>query len=328
MRFKEVIHPEIVHDKRGTERTRRLYREMLDIFIIKDGQPYYQPTTEYQSKHLDFFKDDHVFMEHLELCKIFKKENGKVYRIGKEIGIAFSKINKDIPLDILPKKFIGFLSFHPETIYDEDGWCTGAYVFLGYHGDCGAMSNSLTDEQKKTQLLWITYMSTNTTTHDEIGQITKLMVPMSSDIMNLVGGHGYSSCDVDIFSGEKTKITDETRQKRAVVYSAIINSLIYIFSEEPTLELARPVKQTGLSNNEILRRGHVINECTLPVTFVYRDFHGMQYTVDKTQVSGHRRWQRCGPQNSKVKLIWIDPHQRVYQKKENANVSETNSAST
>jgi hypothetical protein len=86
-----------------------------------------------------------------------------------------------------------------------------------------------------------------------------------------------------------------------------LKCLIYIESSEPDIT---PVKAAMTDKKGVtkLRKFFKYN-CPFDITKLGYGFHGRNYQADKWAVSGHFRWQLCGPKLSQVKLLWIDEHE-------------------
>lgn len=287
MRFNELLHPEIIYDLRGDKDTRVLYKEALSL-IETHGSEMCLRRDKITIPLLFQWSREIVFAEHLFVCKKFIQSKGKIYRIGADIAKQFTKIKTDIPLDILPKSFWGYISFKDKIIFEnKTNWYSGAYVSIA---------------SEKIHICYFIQPGNS---------IGHLILALATDTHKSLDSSSFQTLD----RNNKILTYDSpATQNRILGHRAIINSLVYIFSSEPVLELATPSHLRNISNKEILRRNEIVSDCTLPVTFVYRNFHGRRYNVDKTLVSSHMRWQRCGPQNSKAKLIWIDEHERTYDK--------------
>jgi hypothetical protein len=93
-------------------------------------------------------------------------------------------------------------------------------------------------------------------------------------------------------------------------FKAAINGLLFATYTETELELS---KFEGNKNAQETQRKIYTN---LPYKYHGRDFKlpGRETYVDATIVSGHFRWQPCGPERKSVKHIYIEPHVRRYEK--------------
>lgn len=92
--------------------------------------------------------------------------------------------------------------------------------------------------------------------------------------------------------------------------SFVLKSLIYIHSEESDIQRQKGLK-TSKKNVAKIKTFYKHNN-PFDIINVGFGFHGRVYSVSKTLVSGHFRWQPCGKGLSQVKLIWIDEHPRNY----------------
>ena len=93
----------------------------------------------------------------------------------------------------------------------------------------------------------------------------------------------------------------------------IFNSIIYINSGEPDLRLFKHRKPPATNKKKRLRLFEK-NNPEHDVIMVGLDFmKPKQYAVGSTMVKLHTRWQPYGPGLSKVKLIWIEPHERHFK---------------
>jgi len=88
--------------------------------------------------------------------------------------------------------------------------------------------------------------------------------------------------------------------------SYVFKCLIYIQSSNPDLvpEKGATTKKT---NPEKVATFYRHNNPFDLITVGY-SFHGRHYSDKEFTVSGHPRWQPCGPGFSQVKLIWIDEY--------------------
>lgn len=88
--------------------------------------------------------------------------------------------------------------------------------------------------------------------------------------------------------------------------------LLYIISAEPDL---KPEKGAVCSSSKPKKiRRHLESVCPYDTVLVGYDFHQRHRHIDSSLRSGHFRWQRFGPELSKVKLIWIDETEVIYRK--------------
>jgi hypothetical protein len=94
----------------------------------------------------------------------------------------------------------------------------------------------------------------------------------------------------------------------------LINANLYVTSENAITEMIPPNPRLNKTiKKQILESGNPWNPDTVPAILVNWNFrHPRLRHVSETAVKGHFRWQPCGEQRSKRRLIWIDEHIRRY----------------
>lgn len=119
---------------------------------------------------------------------------------------------------------------------------------------------------------------------------------------------------------EQEKITAaeliDVRENSEKIWYFIFNALLYIQSGDPDLrEYSPPQKPPGFKGRERSWRKLHKDQSMYPMTLIGYGYKKppMRY-VDSTMVAGHFRWQPYGEGFSKIKLIWIETHERVYKK--------------
>lgn len=308
VRFNRVLHPEIVQDRRGLAESREIYRTVLSACRQVKGQLVFEPTDlGYQISKV--LHRDPILARHCLHVKHFVTTNGaKTYHVGKDFAQALAKIDREIPIDVLPPNFICYISLAEGSVSDESGDVQGGYVWLGT-----AQKEEIYLTQEKCWLeegkryLSISYLNAHSPGPFPI--ITAVTCPLDqTSVAELVAP--IQNEDV----GSPYEITPEINKARTRVFRTLLNSLIYIYSQEPIIERTRPEKELGISKKELQRRSIIINECTIPVHFLNRVYASQrQYCVDSTWVDSHFRWQRCGPQFSQVRLTLVKAHERHYK---------------
>lgn len=317
MRFTKILHPEITLNKRGEKVSRQIYQDWFKLISLNSfndngwtfelNYPY--ATTPFLKQQIQIIKHDEVLAKHICLIKKFvESQEKRVYHFGKALTQDLSKIDKEIPLDLLPESFLAYISFPPETISDEDGFCEGGYVGVFPAGSLDVSKMSFTKEEQASRVLWLTYQVN--------GIIASYLVPLVTTKLSDINLENFVH-DYSFKSDFSVTVPSEDIQKlRSVIYRTLFNCVLFLSCKNAEIEIAKPATQTGLSNKEILRRGGVINECTLPITFVNRAYHGIQYSKDSTHVRSHLRFQRCGPAYSQIELITVKAHERHFSKEE------------
>jgi hypothetical protein len=306
MRFSRILHPEIMLNRRGEKRAREIYQKALDMIEITDNGVYFQAKDELSWVIAQSLQRDHVFLRFMTNCKIFKSKKSQVYHIGKDFLVALQKIDREIPLDVLPSSFSAYISFAEDTVFDEEGSVEGGYVSIGTGKNLG-----LKTEFENTLLISFSYIC-KVKNDDGMPPCVSLTVPLDAKrIDDLV-----SQVEPEDFFFTKVK-PPANASKRNDVFKALLNAVIYLHSTEPFIEISRPIKQSGFSVNEHRRRGLIINDCTLPVSFLYPKYVQVKsYKVDSTWVDSHPRWQRCGANLAQVKLVFVTPHERRYKRED------------
>jgi hypothetical protein len=289
MRFNEILHPEILLGLRGQELERVLYRAIMPHTKIVDEELFYNQDIEIVKNHFDEGEYLYSNVVHLYLCHKFKTSNKKIYRLGSELATTFKNIRGHIPVGLIPIKTICYISLPKNLIATDDGtYLTGAYIYIG---------NS---EKVLSRKL---YQKNG----DDVLLCSFISASIEPEYIQLVGPILSLNLSTKPYKNQSSQWHNDA-------LNVIVNTLIYVNSSEPHIELAPPIHTSRKSKKELARQNKIINETLLPVDFVYKNFHCMKYIVDGCQVAGHMRWQRCGENWSKVKLIWIDPHERKYNK--------------
>lgn len=101
-------------------------------------------------------------------------------------------------------------------------------------------------------------------------------------------------------------------KKRAGVFRAVFNAILYLHSQDAELEKTYPFSKTSFSKTQQKKRRILTTDCMIPVTFIHRGYHEKHYSKDSTFVQSHLRWQRCGVGLSQVKLVWVREHERTF----------------
>src|ERR1039458_3265944 len=127
MRFSRCLHPEIILDQRGDPFIRSVYKFSQSAVAYIEWQGYAIDWNKYPK---EFITSESATSEVLMGWK-FKKERPEIYHVGKDFLNAISKIDRDIPVDLLPERFFAYFSFSEKTIWDGTDWVQGMYVFIG-----------------------------------------------------------------------------------------------------------------------------------------------------------------------------------------------------
>ncbi len=294
MRLTKVLTPEVVMDKRQRSFDNAFYKMVLnDISHVGPGLicgP-------------GLLAQNEIMRGHFALAWKWRRGPGQVYHIGKDFAQAISRVEKDIPLDLLPERFFAYFSFPEGTFFETtEGYTAavrGGFIFIG-PGD-----ETTSKIAGGRRVVWINYDMVTPPPHTlEATQFNfvNFMMPLEGSINALL--------DAAPTYWEGSPLDDNS------IIRAFINLAAYIHSTDPQLLPTRPAQtQSNSIRKEFFLKYGVANHCTLPVVFVSWAYkQPTVYSVDSTTVAGHFRWQRHGPEFSKVKLIWIEGHERHFKK--------------
>lgn len=313
MNFKESLHPEIVLDRTGHKLVRKMYKVFLDkVSIIDTGDG-----LEFEITDDTLLTTENSMLAHVALVKKWLHSPRKIYHIPPAFFDCLKKIDIKIPLLHLPDDFTAYINFSNSYIDDGDDMVTGAYVY------CGSLKNSIMAKKYEDipdkKCLWFSYVG------HQIGQDPdnprygdfKVILEDGMSIMDAIDTIDYQyrkNDDGTIF----TDIPEEHTIKRSIIYRTLLNTILYINSAEPILEHCQPfIKRKGkMSKTKLRKMGKSVNETSLQVTLVNSHYHKdkLNYTDATTHVHSFVRWQRCGPNFSQIKLVWVKDHERVYKK--------------
>lgn len=303
MIINQIIHPEILLGKRGTPAHKYYYEGLLENLKLQSDGSFLIP------KKYNGFVDDPIAMGHLVTCRYFLANKGKSYYFPKPFTQALASMDRVLPVEYLPEKFIGYLHFADGGISDDGGEIEGAYVFLGNPDDLGIQM-----EAELGKRVFAVYYINKLQNKNGFWAIGKAVFPVLRETITEIGAKGNN---IDYIEGVKQNVPAEVTQARLALWRAVVNAVLYIHSEDPEIAVPRPrIDLTRFQREEERRTKPAENLCTIPLTLVTWDFHKTIYNVDSTVVRTHLRWQRCGPELSRVKLIKIEEHERHYKKEE------------
>lgn len=90
----------------------------------------------------------------------------------------------------------------------------------------------------------------------------------------------------------------------------LLKLMIYIHSGDPDLRYLQKPKGPGDRKAQVKEFGHFYNESVFHVGFEWKK--SRIFSVDSTRVRGHWRWQPYGPGRQRVKLTFVEEHERHY----------------
>jgi hypothetical protein len=122
---------------------------------------------------------------------------------------------------------------------------------------------------------------------------------------------------------EQQDASKEELQKLQEAVKFALNALLYINSGDPDLRdhnpKAMPKDYKGGKNAWSRYNKQEFPYAATIVGFGYKK-ENLRH-ADESQVIGHFRWQPYGKERAQLKLIWIEPHIRTYQKDPVVNTS-------
>lgn len=242
----------------------------------------------------------------------FALQGAPIYKIGRTFGEVFLRTNGRVATKFLPFNNKIICIEFPESIdFDFKDGDRARCVYIGassenvdptYRYDEGTRP-----VQKEIRMLVPLYRDGVMVGRDEYAML------MSGEEENL---------DDVILEGIRriTPIGSEFRLPGAVTgFSAefiryVLGLFLYIHSGAPDMREFRPSPRPTSAKNSKQRKWLLNNEAGIPMTLVGFDYKKDRvYSVSSTTVEGHPRWQPYGPQNSLVKWIWIDEHERHFK---------------
>jgi hypothetical protein len=294
MKFTRVIHPEIVMNQRGPWDLREYYQASIQDFDRLSNGVY-----------TGSLRCDRPELLQLRMAKHFLEKRPPIYHVGADFLTALSQVKRDIPFHILPESFFAYLSFPPDTLKDQDSYALGAYVWIGEGSELFPSRN----KEKKTKLAVSVVYGTKDDPRTGMGYFVSELASKDFEEALSPNKKLEDRYGVEIYP------TEEALRSEKNFYRAIINTICYVHSQNPELERVKSVASMSLRQKSLrAKQTGILNECTLPVIFVnWRWKRSIEYTKENTKVSGHFRWQACGPAHTQRRLVFIDEHLRHYE---------------
>jgi hypothetical protein len=305
MNLQNVLYPEIILNKRGDAKQREFLHLFLNNIRQTDEGVYCQ-----FPPGLAHVATDPNYSSHFSLCKRFIDTEAPTYHICKDFAEALMSIpDREIPVDFL-SDFFGYISFPQDTVTDGADWVEGALVYIGVADRTTAMAPHLYGKR----MLWMTYVCKQTETSNPImPSIGKLIVELKKDT---VGNLAASVPQEDRMHHGNVieELEDTDRTARSQITRLCLNTVLYLSSQEPVVHSLHPTFGKSISQRKKHKVGDFINSCTVPVIAVNWEYKkSRNYTTDQTFVVSHPRWQRCGPNLSQIKLVWVKEHVRTFK---------------
>lgn len=259
-----------------------------------------------------------LFFDHLCIVKRFFLDQGKIYHVNHDFLSEISKVKKSIPYELLPEKFCAYLSFSSKTIFFQDDYIQGAYVYLGDSKNIALRyENDIEDPVKVLKVSYISFGGRLFSYYINLNALIKKNLQITySTLLETKKAHYENFVNL-----EKYVENEFYTENHDLVFRTIINLICYIHQPDPELKREQPLESySHKKRSEIRQSGGIQNECTLPITFINWSW---QRPVSLHTVAGHLKWQAHGKERSQRKLIWVDPYERgvEVEQKENHNHS-------
>lgn len=278
------------------ERFRQLRKYLKTMPVVND-----KGTFEYDPNILAYW-----YMFAAEQCQIFK--------MAREFSEELDKVDLDVKCIMIPvsEKMI-CIEFPEHMRFDLGGKkyarCCYAYV---------------TDERASTTdgILAKHYFEMVFPLYDEDDNLTQEVHQFGLPITDLHATFSemLEQChDRELKSEKVQKILRENPFAKVhfnrELFSFVLKSYLYIHSGDPDLRQYLPPRPPTTTKPKKVRLWYRAHENHSMVNMVLVGFNFKKpivYRVGSSSVCGHFRWQPYGPAREKVKLIWIDPHERHY----------------
>lgn len=233
----------------------------------------------------DVCKKEHEFSRHLLILRSYQLKNDGIYYIPSNFLDALLTVDKNIPIKLLPDRFHAYFVFPDNKIAIDGRFFEGAYFYISQEID-------------GSKAIIITFIS-----NEYMAQTTLALRDNLTFWDNML---------LDVNAYGKDPRTDEKRKDLFCTIKLLVNSVIYIHSKDPEIDLLKPIVKMTPHERRVYQIKDLLNETSLPIKLLNWSFHGRTFNVDSTTVMGHFRWQPCGMGRQEVKLIWIDEHERKY----------------
>jgi len=295
MRICKILHPEVILGLRGSAFTFKLY-DLLHKHITWTPEEGYKHAVERNEGWTASLEEDML------ITWKYKQERPPIYHVPRDFLKAIAKIDKEIPVELLPDRFFAYFSFAENTIWDGSQWVQGMYVYIGPENETPLKPQYRTEGHKAFWAVYHTYPPPGRPPEDVF--CARLLVDLEPKKFSEI----ISAAPKDFHTGD-VEIPDQN------VYLVGLNLAMYVNSIGCDLKDVRPIyKLKPAEKKDHIKRGEIINQCKLPVTVVSWNYKQERiYNVDSTWIDTFPRWQRCGPENSQVKLIWVNPFPRKYK---------------
>jgi hypothetical protein len=239
---------------------------------------------------------------------LFTLDGEKIYKMAREFSEELKKVSLDIQSKYLPvthQLICIELPDHMRFFAGEQKYVHSIYVGLSDEPD---MINRSEDKDVKKVMFCILPLYTEAGELDPEIQTTTLTFYSDEETFN------------ESLKRTMTLETNTIKYWNKELMQFILNSVLYINSGDPDLREYRAPRPPQTQKIKKLRLWHKQHENQSLVDMIHVGFDFKKpkiYQVGATTVIGHFRWQPWGPRTEpRVKLIWIDQHERKFNKGE------------
>lgn len=248
---------------------------------------------------------------------MFKAENCQIFKMAREFSEELVKVDLDIKTSYIPlsKKMI-CIEFPEHLRFDLGGKRYARCVYAFVTDEKSTVTGIATsfEAQRYFEMFFPLYDENDKLTWE----VHQFGLPITDT--NQTFAEALEACRLRELETPEVKrllaIPGNNYIWNVELFSFILKSYLYIHSGDPDLREYRAPKppQTNKVKKVRLWYRHHENQSLVDMVLVGFNFKKPTvYSVDKTSVIGHFRWQPYGTQRSQVKLIWIEAHERTFK---------------
>lgn len=245
----------------------------------------------------------------------------RVYHLSHELVDAFERVEMNYPVSVLNFPYPEFfLQFDHDWLFDKD---EGRLPFAGVYVSFPQPMHEIVDNGVIKVNIGDTPVRVGITDSTGAGIILDVLIcgwtndasegSGFADRLELRTNMTAEESICQAFARSPEGIDGEQKDKRLRVYRVVMNTIMYMSSVDPDIEIREivnrikpPRKKRGKG-----RRRLVVSKFRR-TKIVYLGSKLKNQITHKSPVGhmrrGHPRWQPCGPRSSKRKLIFVKPH--------------------
>ena len=233
--------------------------------------------------------------QRLAVCyKNFKKHNGKYYVLGKHLPKCLAKVSVDISPNLL-KDFVGYLEI-PNLTNAQGDKILFAFVSIVTIGEYRHLIIATSDENLHT---------------DSIRGVLKPDVSIAEFLSKFKIVDEDGKVDIGNDTGIIKDVRNYENKEKPSVLRTILNAVLFI--QQPDADMVLHRNKFDKKRSKMITQKKIYS--SLPIHFVGPNFGRLVLEGTKQYgVSGHFRWQPCGPERSQIKLTFVKPHTRSKSK--------------